>query len=171
MTSRSRILILTLLSSFVLAAHASAQDPPRSGKPLHVAPAAREAISKIRSPFCPGEMLAVCTSTGGAMLRDTIQALAERGMSADSIVAMVVRAYGPDVRAEPLTKGAGLLAWVIPPIGLLAGLLLVAVVLARRHRRAEPVEGEVPEPSIDPGDEKRLREAMKEMDDSEEPAF
>ncbi len=171
MTSRRYNLLLALVSGLFFFGHAAAQSPPRSGEPLHVAPAAREAISKIRSPFCPGEMLEVCTSTGGAMLRDTIQALAEAGMSADSIVALVVRAYGPDVRAEPQAKGAGLWAWIIPPVGLIAGLLLVAVVLAHRHRASGPPDGAPPDPSLDPEDAKRLQDAMKEMDEAEEPAF
>jgi cytochrome c-type biogenesis protein CcmH/NrfF len=105
------------------------------------------------------------------MLRDSIQAMAKAGMSSDSIVALVVRAYGPDVRAEPLTRGAGLWAWVIPPVGLIAGILLVGVVLAHRHRRDGPTEDEIPDSPIDPADAERLKEAMKEMDEAEEPAF
>lgn len=172
MKSRTYTLLLLLLSGFALAGPLAAQDPPRDGKPLHVNPVASNAISRLRSPFCPGEMLAVCTSTGGAMLRDSIQAMAVAGMSADSIVNLVVRAYGPDVRAEPLTKGMGLWAWVIPPVGLAAGLALVALLLARRRRRTSVLpEEDVPEPSVDPEDAERIREAMKEMDEAEEPAF
>ncbi len=170
MTSRRFNLLVVLVAGLALARPTAAQDPPRNGKPLVVNPVAHKAIADLRSPFCPGEMLAVCTSTGGAMLRDSIEAMANAGMSADSIVNLVVRAYGSDVRASPLPSGMGLWAWVIPPVALVAGLFLVAVVLARRRRRGQPQE-EVPEAALDPGDAARLREAMKEMDDAEEPAF
>lgn len=173
MTSRGSAVLFVLLSAlFSLPGVAVAQDPPRSGEPLHVAPAAREAISRIRSPFCPGEMLEVCPSSGGAMLRDSIQAMAEAGMSADSIVERVIREYGEEWRAEPVAKGMGLWAWLLPPLALVGGLAVVGVVLARRRRTAGPEPSEIePGPVVAAEDEARLKEAMRDMDEAEEPAF
>jgi cytochrome c-type biogenesis protein CcmH/NrfF len=178
MTRRSRASFSTLLLATLaaLAVGAStpaptlAQEPPRSGKTLRVAPEAQKAIDMLKSPFCPGEMLAVCPSEGGAMLRDSIQRMAERGLKADSIISIVLGEYGPDLRAQPLASGTGLWAWVLPPAVLLLGFGVVGVVLANRRRTMEGVPVMVPE-DVDPDTEARLKAAMKEMDEAEEPDF
>lgn len=149
---------------------ASAQKPPPTGETLRVHPEAKKAIDRIKSPYCPGEMLEVCPSPGGAMLRDSIQRMAESGLSADSIVAIVLGEYGEEFRAQPRASGAGLWAWALPPTVLLAGLGIVGVVLARR-RRLSPEEYAGDTDVLDPETEARLREAMKEMDEAEEPVF
>jgi cytochrome c-type biogenesis protein CcmH len=130
-------------------------------------PAAREAIGHLWSPYCPGMMLEVCPSPGGAMLRDSIQAMALRGLPADSIVERVLAEYGEEYRAEPKVEGVGGLAWFIPPMALVAGLVIVAVLLARRRR------GAVAGPTAPPSDEDaaRLREAMARLDAEERPDF
>jgi len=162
----------TLLPSFLLLFLAvtpvSGQKPPSTGETLEIHPEAKAAIDRIKSPYCPGMMLEVCTSSGGAMLRDSIQSLAEAGLSADSIVELVIAEYGEEWRAEPLRSGAGLWAWLIPPGILVVGLTLVGIVLARRQR--EPlVRGPVRE--VAPEEDARIREALKELDAEEEPVF
>ncbi|MCY4400247.1 MAG: cytochrome c-type biogenesis protein CcmH [Gemmatimonadetes bacterium] len=115
--------------------------------PREIHPAAREAISKIRSPYCPGLMLEVCPSLEAQWLRDSIQAGALEGLSADSLLEMVILAHGEEYRAFPKNSGAGLLAWVIPPLALLLGLGLVLVALRKlRGPVGEDVEaGEMTE--------------------------
>jgi len=162
-----------LASLFALAvAHASlaAQRPPPTGEPLQVDPEAKAAIDRIRSPYCPGMMLEVCTSAGGAMLRDSIQRMAESGLKADSIVELIIAEYGEEWRAEPLRSGAGLWAWMLPPAVLALGLGAVGVVLARRRRLQAPDRAEPP-PEVSADDEQRLREALKVLDEEEEPVF
>ena len=99
--------------------------------PHQVHPEAREAIAKIRSPFCPGQMLEVCPSSDAAVLRDSLDQMAARGLPADSMVELVVKAYGEEYRALPKRSGAGLLAWVMPPAALIVGLGLVVLALRR----------------------------------------
>jgi cytochrome c-type biogenesis protein CcmH/NrfF len=166
----ARFALLLLLLSAV---PASAQTPPASGEAMTIHPEAKAAIDGLWSPYCPGMMLAVCTSSGGAMLRDSAQSWALQGLSADSIIERVVREYGEEYRAEPPAAGTGLLAWVIPPLILLAGLGAVAVVLARRRRAtAAQAPSEAPlGPAVPAADEARLRAALKELDEEEEPVF
>ena len=147
---------------------AAAQRPPRSGEAFQVHPEAQDAIERIKSPYCPGLMLEVCTSAGGAMLRDSIQRMAERGLSGDSIVEHVVREYGEQWRAEPLRSGTGLWAWTVPPAALLLGGGLVGWTLHRRRRAAHSAS-DVVEPS--PLDQERLASALKELEELEEPAL
>jgi cytochrome c-type biogenesis protein CcmH/NrfF len=166
-------LALSLVTSLGLllaaASPGAGQTPPPTGEVLRVHPEAKKAIDRIKSPYCPGEMLEVCPSAGGAMLRDSIQRMAEAGLSADSIVEIVVREYGEQYRAQPKISGTGLWAWVLPPAALLGGLGIVGVVLA--HRRRGLREEATPVEPVDPEVEARLREAMKELDEAEEPVF
>lgn len=134
-----------------------------------VHPEARRAIAEIRSPYCPGLMLEVCTSSGAATLRDSIDAMARAGLPADSIVELVIAEYGEEWRAVPLREGFGWWAWLMPPIALAAGLVLVAVVLARRRRGAA---GAIPA-TTEPGaaDQDKLRRALADLDESEHPEW
>jgi cytochrome c-type biogenesis protein CcmH/NrfF len=163
-------LFLALIPA-LMSAPAAAQKPPASGEAMQVLPAAKAAIDRIKSPYCPGQMLETCPSSGGAMLRDSIQRMAEAGLSADSIVEVIIGEYGDQWRAQPLASGTGLWAWLLPPGALLVGLGVVGVVLVRR-RRLDPVASVAADaPDADPEVEARLREALKELDEAEEPVF
>ncbi|HSW28050.1 MAG TPA: cytochrome c-type biogenesis protein CcmH [Longimicrobiales bacterium] len=169
MNARQALLLLVLA-----AAPAAAQSPPASGEAMTIHPEAKAAIDGLWSPYCPGMMLAVCTSPGGAMLRDSAQSWASQGLSSDSIIGRVIAEYGEEYRAEPLAAGTGLMAWVIPPLILLAGLGAVAAVLARRRRVAPAMAASgtaASAPAVAAGDEARLRAAMKQLDEEEEPVF
>jgi len=146
----------------------AAQQAPSTGEALSVHPEAREAIDALKSPYCPGMMLEVCPSPGGAMLRDSIQARAERGLEAEAIVEGILAEYGEEWRAEPPTSGTGLWAWLLPPMVLLGGLGMVALLLARRSR---PEGDSTAEAEVGPEEAERLRQALKELDEEEEPVF
>ena len=125
---------------------------------------ADQAISRLRSPYCPGLMLEVCTSSGGGALRDTIRAWAETGVSADSLVERVIAEYGEEYRAFPKTTGKGLLAWLAPPIAFLLGLIVVGLVL-RRLRASAPPQAK----TVTAEDEARVRAALEELERAEGP--
>ena len=157
-----------LIALFVVAAPAAAQVAPRSGERLVVHPEATAAIGGIKSPYCPGQMLETCPSPGAAVIRDSIQKMAEAGFSSEDIIDVVIGEYGEQWRAAPRSTGAGLWAWLLPPVGLASGLFAVGVLLARR-RRGEEAMVHIDAPSAD--DEARIREAMKVLDEEEEPAY
>lgn len=103
---------------------------------------AREAISQLRSPYCPGLMLEVCPSAPAELLRDSIRARAAAGASSEEIVEDVIARHGEQWRAVPEKRGAGLLAWIATPVFLLIGAGLAAVKLGglrRLPRRPESV--------------------------------
>lgn len=158
---------LALLALVLWATPAAAQKPPATGESMSVHPEAKAAIDGIWSPYCPGLMLEVCTSAGGAMLRDSAQSWAIQGLSADSIIERIVGEYGEEYRAEPLSSGTGLAAWLIPPAVLFAGLGLVALVLARRRRGGAAAAI----PAVPVEDEERLKAALRQLDEEEEPVF
>ncbi|HSG46561.1 MAG TPA: cytochrome c-type biogenesis protein CcmH [Longimicrobiales bacterium] len=165
--------LAALVAVLSLPAAVSAQsqrEVPRNEPGQYQRPeAAQEAIDQLKSPYCPGLMLEVCPSPGGAALRDSLSQLAEQGMSSDEIVEWVIENHGEEWRALPKTEGRSLVAWVVPPLGLALGLILVVVAL-RKMRAGRvviaPVEGELSDE-----EEKRLKDAMREMDKEEEATF
>ena len=128
-------------------------------------PEASEAISKLRSPFCKGFMLEVCTSGDAEELRDSLQAGALAGLSADSLVELMIASYGEEYRALPETSGAGLLAWLVPPLALLLGLSLVVVAL---RRLKGPVPAGMETDAITEDERGRLDTALAELEEMEE---
>ena len=159
--------IFVLLFGLLAATPVLAQRPPRTGESIEILPEAKAAINGIKSPYCPGQMLETCPSPGAATIRDSIQLMATEGFSSEEIIEVVLANYGQQWRAEPLRTGLGLWAWILPPGVLLGGLGMVGIVLARR-RSWQP--SEVTE-RVDPVDEERLRDALRELDKEEEPAF
>ncbi len=142
---------------------ASAQDSV-SGSARILHPEAQEAISRIRSPFCPGLMLEVCPSGPAQALRDSLDAQAETGLRADSLVEMVIASWGEEYRAVPKASGAGLLAWVMPPVALGVGLGLVLLAL----RRLRAPAGSRPAADLSAEEQARVRQALADFEQMEE---
>ena len=157
------VLFLLLLPAISL----RAQEPPRLDEPIQAHPEGDAAISKLKSPFCPGLMLEVCAHPQSMMLRDTLQLMAHGGASSDSLVAWMLANFGEEYRAVPRTRGSGLFAWLMPPLALLGGLL--AVVVALKHIRRE-VDAPVSAP-LSEEDESRLARALQELKAAEEVPF
>jgi cytochrome c-type biogenesis protein CcmH/NrfF len=136
---------------------------------------AERAISQIYSPFCPGFMLEVCPVAESVALRDSIQYLAYQGWSSAELVDWVIGNYGEHYRAVPPTFGWGLWAWLLPPMALIFGAIVVTVAL-RKFRPSELAAsrlslGEVPEREVSGEEEERLRHAIREIELSEDPSF
>lgn len=154
----------------VVSAQAQTERPPEGQGPYRRNPEAVEAIGKLKSPYCPGLMLEVCPSAGGAALRDSIEHLADEGWSSDSIVDWVLANHGDEYLALPPKEGAALLAWLMPPAGVLVGLGIVLIALRRMRRRREE-EGPPVHEAVSPEDEARLQEALRELEKEEEAPF
>ncbi len=114
-------------------------------------------------------MLQVCSSSAGAALRDSIQAMAREGWSTEDLVEWMIGRHGEEYRAYPRTSGTGLLAWLVPPGATLLGIIVVVAALRHMRRNAPPEDPVQTEFSEE--DEDRLRKAMQEMDSAEEPVF
>jgi len=165
--------ILACLAAMVSAAHvrplAAQGDGDALRRPLEPHPAADEAIARLKSPYCPGQMLEVCTSYTGALLRDSMQTMAREGSTTEEIVDWMLANHGEEYLAYPPVSGTGLVAWLVPPAAILLGIVAVIMALRYMRRGAPPEKTASTELSSD--EEERLREAMKEMDSAEEPVF
>ncbi len=127
---------------------------------------AREAISQLRSPYCPGLMLEVCPSGQAEMLRDSIRMLAQEGRSADWIVEWMIANHGEEWRAVPKRSGTGLWAWILPPLALLLGVGVVAAKLHSLRSRADAAVAGTGE--LSDADRDRLAAALREWEHAEE---
>lgn len=164
------ILGLSVFAPLGLAGQAANELPPGGDGPTPRHPEAQKAIDELKSPYCPGLMLEVCPSGGGMALRDSLQMLAEEGRTSEELVDWVVANHGEHWRALPKRSGMSLvMAWMVPPFGVLLGLGLVVVSLRRMRSNAPRVatDGE----AITDEEEQRLREAMRELDAEEEATF
>lgn len=125
---------------------------------------ANEVARTIMSPFCPGLTLHDCPSQAALDLRARIAEWAEDGMSKQAILDRLEAEYGPGIHAAPATEGAGLVAWILPAIAVVAGAA-AAWVLVRRWSAAR---GEAP-PGTDgftDADRARLESELQAMRES-----
>jgi cytochrome c-type biogenesis protein CcmH len=127
---------------------------------------AHEAISQVRSPYCPGLMLEVCPSPQAELLRDSMYAMAAAGMPAAQIVDVVIARHGERWRGLPRRSGVSLWAWVMPPLVLLLGVALIALKLARL-RRSRVAGDDEPAAALSPQEQARLDAALLEYDRAE----
>lgn len=141
---------------------AQAQEGVTEAGSEDVHPEAREAIGRLKSPYCPGLMLEVCPSGGADDLRDTLNVMAQQGVSSDSLVEWTLGQYGEEWRAVPQAQGTGLWAWVIPPAVLLAGIVVVVVTLRRLRGDGEEAGDEGRQLSDE--DERKLERALQELE-------
>jgi len=80
----------------------------------------REALklfNTVMSPYCPGALLADCTSSKAAVLRDEIRAELARGRDPQEIVDELIVDYGQQILGAPPLAGAGIVGhrrWLAP---------------------------------------------------------
>jgi cytochrome c-type biogenesis protein CcmH/NrfF len=122
MTARRALVTLFVLTA--LAAPATAQDPSPKQQ-------AADMAGQLMSPFCPGRLLADCTSPDAGELRTAIAGRIAGGESAAAVKADLVRLYGAEILGAPAPHGVGLLAWLVPGVLGLASLVGVALKVAR----------------------------------------
>jgi len=156
--------LLFLLASLVSSGEAATQR--LQGRPN--AAEAEEAIGQLRSPYCPGFMLETCTSPQAYALRDSIYDLAAQGATSEELVEWMLANHGEEWRAVPPRTGAGLLAWLMPPLAVLvAGAFLVAWL--RSNRAAATATPDLPsEESLSAADRDELARALREWEDAGE---
>ena len=68
--------------------------------------------------------------------------------------------YGVQVLAAPPARGFSLTAWILPGVGLLAGLSFVLIIV-RRWRKPSPVAAAIPAKPLDPKLLAAVEEEMK----------
>jgi cytochrome c-type biogenesis protein CcmH len=145
-------LLLLAACALVLAAPASAADPPTLA----------DLEDELICPTCD-TTLEMSSSPIAERMRAYIRERIDAGDSKAEIKAALVEQFGEGVLAAPPKKGFNLLAWLLP----LAGLLLAGAVVTVGARRwlASRSPGPDPEPGpLDPALERRLDDELARFD-------
>lgn len=158
----SLIVALVLLTTGrgTLQAQTGAENPQARAE-------AEAAIAQLRSPYCPGRMLENCTSSAAGLLRDSIYELAEQGASTEELVEWMLARHGEEFRGVPQGEGAGLFAWIIPPLAGLAALGLLVLWLRSNRNSTGGGTGVAPS-AISDSDRRELAEALRTWESTAE---
>lgn len=124
---------------------------------------ARIIFETVMSPYCPGRTISNCPSPQADELRVQIKDRLASGHAPDDVKEELYATFGDDLRTVPRARGFGLLAWIVPGIGFLAGGWAIAVWMGRTRTPptsvSEPVGG-----NLDPETQARLDAELNELD-------
>jgi len=112
-----------------IAAGAAAAAPPN----------AADLEAELVCPVCE-TTLDQSTAPVAERMKTFIRVRIAAGDSEDEIKDALVAQFGPGVLAEPPGGGFGLLAWLLPLVGLVAGAIAVGLLVRAWSRRAPPAE-------------------------------
>jgi cytochrome c-type biogenesis protein CcmH len=126
-TAVAGLALLLTLGMLLPAGAFGAEDPYRQ---------AREIAGALHCPVCQNLSVADSPADLAVEMRAVIARKLGQGESREAILAYFVDRYGESVLREPPKQGFHLLVWLVPPIGLAAGLaLLFGLVRGWRRRR------------------------------------
>jgi cytochrome c-type biogenesis protein CcmH len=158
--------ILALVSLLLAAGVAGAQDPtppPATSAGAAITDDQVNAVAKqLYCPVCESTPLDVCPTQACTEWRELIREQLGQGMTAEEIKQYFVNRYGDRVLAAPPARGLNWLAYLVPPVAILAGAFLLF--RAMRVWRKTPA----PQPAASPDEDddpyvKRLEEELKKM--------
>jgi cytochrome c-type biogenesis protein CcmH/NrfF len=148
------LVVVSLMSAHAQPANVASGD----GKPS-VEKEAQAIFRRVLSPYCPGLLLASCTSGAADVLRNEIRASLAQGIPPDAVEAALYRRFGDRIRAEPPMRGVGLLLWLVP-LAALTGSGWWLVHTLRRWSPHEP-SSSVARPDPRPTFETALKERLQ----------
>lgn len=139
-------------------------DPPQEVTDDQV-----NAIAKqLYCPVCEGIPLDTCGTQACEDWRQLIRQKLEEGWTEDQILTFFVERYGERVLATPRPRGPHILVYVLPPVFVVAGVVILARVLRSWRMEGAVGEGDPLEPaedsslvSVDEDYRKRLEEEFR----------
>ena len=121
----------------------------------------RAVASQLRCVVCQNLSVADSPSEMARQMREVIRERLGQGETPEQVIAYFVDKYGEWVLLSPRARGFTLLVWVLPFVGLFAGLGGVLLVAARWTRRAA-VAAPRDEP-MTPEDRERVRRELDQL--------
>jgi cytochrome c-type biogenesis protein CcmH len=108
------------------------------------------------------EPLALAQSPQAFAERDFIRSLIAQGQTKAQIERALVVQYGPAVLGRPPAHGFNLTVYILPPVLVLAGVVILAITLPkwRRRARARAATPAPAGPALDSADARRLNEDL-----------
>ena len=101
-----------------------------------------QAIDKmLMCPVCPAETIDQAQVEISFQMRAVVRELLAEGRTRQEVLDYFVDRYGADILAAPPKSGTNLVAWILPIVGVAAGLLGVFLVIRAmtRAQRSAPV--------------------------------
>ena len=146
LTAKNSLLPLCLFLFLVVAALPSAvlaQTPtPDATQDEELEKEAQAIDRMIMCPVCPAETIDQAQVEISFQMRAVIREMLAEGRSQEEILDYFVDRYGADILAAPPKSGANLLAWILPIVGVAAGLGAVYLVIrAMTGRSKVPASG------------------------------
>jgi len=121
--------------------------------------AVHEIAARLRCVVCQSLSVADSPSEMANQMRGVIRDRLAQGERPEQIVQYFVDKYGEWILLEPRRGGFTLLVWVLPPLAVVIGLAVVAVLVRRWTRRASATR--LPAPQVDPAMSERIRQEME----------
>lgn len=154
---------------------AGSQDAPADSSELDARTA--RVADQLRCPVCRSQSVLESSSTLAREMKAEIRRRLAEGQTPEEVKAYFVSRYGDWVLLRPEPRGLNLMVYVLPPLLLVGGGLLVWALLRRWSPRAgsdggsagsgptgtAPTDaGTVPGDGLSEEEERRLEEAMRE---------
>lgn len=153
----SHVVLLAFLFALLLASPALAQDPTPVIPDDEVNAIAKDMFC----PVCENVPLDVCPTQACAQWRELIRQRLAEGWSEQEIKDYFVQQYGDRVLAEPPRTGLNWLVYLMPPVIVLAGVVLVVQVLRSWKHQPPQADGMQTPPTIQDEYVGRLEEELK----------
>jgi cytochrome c-type biogenesis protein CcmH len=125
-------------------------------------PTLGEIESEVVCPTCH-TTLDQSSSPVADRMRSFIRARIAEGDTKSEIKQKLVEDFGDQVLASPPKRGFNLLAWVLPPVLVVAAGAILAVLAVRWSRRREPAAADET-PPLDPALDRRIDDELARLD-------
>jgi len=122
----------------------------------------RDIAAQLRCVVCQSLSVADSPSETAHQMREIIRERLAGGETPAQVTAYFVEKYGLWILLSPPKAGFSILVWIVPFAGLLAGLVVVALVVRRWSRRPPPAVGEAP--PTDEAMRARIRRELAQTD-------
>jgi len=152
------VLLAAVLTSLLVAGIAAAQGGTVTDDQVNAV------AKKLNCPVCENVPLDVCETQACSQWRDLIRQKLSTGEMPQQIINYFQATYGDRVLQEPPRRGFTGLVWILPIVGLVAGVAILVVVL--RRMTAQPATVQVETPAVpESADEyrQRLERELEEM--------
>jgi len=159
-TMRRRAVLRVLFTLTLVAAGAAALD----ARQTPARQAAADLSRQLMSPFCPGKLLADCTSPNAGELREAIAGRLTAGETVAAVKADLVQRYGKEILGAPPAEGVGWLAWLVPALLGLASAAAVGWKVAQAIRSPSTLPAVAAAGASDAGTLAQLDDELRDLD-------
>jgi cytochrome c-type biogenesis protein CcmF len=161
------LILLMIFGAGVARVRAQHVDQPGVTAPVPASQLERDLTAHIvcMCGTCGRKRVGECTCSVAAGQREEIARLVAEGKTFDEVVTYFVAKYGSqEVLAAPIDEGFNRLAWALPYLAGLAGIVIVGGVAVRWTRRSAGADAPESLPRADAALESKLDDALRDLD-------